>query len=152
MLRYFLISLFAILCFNGKADTLTVAYNVSPPFVKKEDGKLTGTSVWLWNKIAEENNYHIQYKEYSLDEMLIAIERNEVDLSLNPITINNSRLNEMEFSIPFYLAHSGVMIREDSTFSKAISFLESFLSVNFFRALLAVPLLSLQRPFLKGMG
>lgn len=118
-----------------KADTLIVAYNPSPPFVMDSNDGLEGTSVWLWNQVAETTEHHFEFRKYSLDSLLRAIELGEADLSLNPITINSKRIGDMDFTVPFYLAHSGVMTRNESALTKFVSMIGSFVSLNFVRAL-----------------
>ena len=137
-MKYLLLLIVILGTFSLKADTLKVGYNISPPFVMEENGELYGTSVWLWNEVSKNKTDHIELVQYPLDSMLSALESGQIDLSLNPITINSERIGAMDFTVPFYLAYSGVLTRDESSFSKAIALVSSFVSLNFMSALMAL--------------
>lgn len=116
-------------------DTLVIGYSKVAPFIYEQDNKIQGPAVWLWEQITDENNFHYNYKELSSDELLPSLEQGEVDLTIFPLTITSDRSEHFNFSVPFYLAYSGVMVKDHSSWDKAMLFLKTFFSLNFFRAL-----------------
>lgn len=117
-------------------DTLVIGYNIAPPFVTKSDmGLLEGPSVWLWNQVAEDLNIVFEYRQLRLDSLLKALSSGEVDLSLSPLTITSERSEVIDFSSPYYIAHSALLQKESSGASQTLEFLGSFFSLNFLRVL-----------------
>lgn len=135
-MKYLVSLLFLVLSFTSVSrDTLTIGYNNSAPFIFEEDEKLQGPIFWLWENIAEENDIFCEYKLLPSDKIIESLEDGQADLALYPMTITSERSKLIDFSVPFYLAHSGVVANEYSTWEKAWIFLSSFLSLDFFRVL-----------------
>lgn len=136
MQRLLLWVLFSILPFlaAGK-DTLIVGYSLAPPFVNLETKQAAGPSVWLVDHIAEDIGKSVAYQQMSFKELLSALETGAVDLSASPLTITSDRVQRMDFSAPYYTAHSTVITPEQSSWETASGFIQSFFSLNFFRAL-----------------
>lgn len=130
-------------------DSLIVGYNTTPPFVIQENGEIHGPSVWLWEQIAKQNDIAYTLKEMQLDSLLKALANGDVDVSASPLTITSNRFEEMDFSVPFYVAHSSVLIKAISPTEKALNFLASFFSLNFFRAMGALAFVILIFGFLE---
>ncbi|MGC9356129.1 MAG: ion channel, partial [Mariniphaga sp.] len=106
-------------------------------------------SFWLWEEIAKE--YHLAYKlvEMSLDSLLNGLAGGNVDVSTSPLTITSERLENMDFTPPYHIAHSSILTENISTGERALEFIRSFLSVNFFRALGALAFIILVFGFLE---
>ena len=135
-MRYLFLLFFIFIFFNSHSrDTLIIGYNNSAPFIYEEDNKLQGPIFWLWENIAEENDFYCKYELLPSDKIIESLEKNKVDLTLYPMTITSERSKIIDFSAPFYLAHSGVVANEYSTWEKAWIFLSSFFSMDFFRVL-----------------
>ena len=152
MNRIVLIIFFAIISLTGNAqerDTLIVGYNPSPPFLIKENGAIHGPSFWLWQKIAEEHNLSYKLVELSLDGLLQGLASGNVDVSASPLTITSERHEKMDFTPPYHIAHSAILTENISGSEKALEFMRSFLSVNFFRALGALAFIILVFGFLE---
>ena len=135
MKKLLLLVFSSILFVSYAKDTLIVGYNNSAPFIYTENKKLQGPIFWMWKNIAEENNFHCEYRLLDSDKILQSVEEKKVDLTLYPMTITSERSKKIDFSVPFYLAHSGVVANEYSAWEKTKIFLSSFFSTNFFRAL-----------------
>ncbi len=131
------------------SDTLVVGYNISPPFVTQKNNALHGPSYWLWEQIASEHDIPFVMKELPLDSLLEGLASGKIDVSGSPLTINSNRLEKIDFSAPYYIAHSSVLTPEVSAAEQAISFLGSFFSINFFRALGALAFVILIFGFLE---
>jgi len=121
--------------FAQKKDTLVVGYNIAPPFVKEIDGKLEGPSVWLWNRIAEENNFVFRYERRNLDELIEGLSKGKVDISLSPLTITSKRSDKTDFTAPYYIAYSTILEKVESPRSAIMTFIRSFFSATFFSSL-----------------
>jgi ABC-type amino acid transport substrate-binding protein len=91
--------------------------------------------VWLWENIAKDNDLNYKYIPMEFDELLLGLKNNEIDVSLSPVTITSERIKSMDFSSPYYIAHSGIMQREVSALQKTWQFVKSFFSINFLKAL-----------------
>lgn len=148
-MRVLIMFIFSLVLFTslGK-DTLVVGYNNSTPFIFEENGKIQGPIYWLWENIAEENNFYCEYEPMEPDRILDGLLMNEVDLALYPLTITSERSENIDFTAPFYLAHSGVVAKQYSLWERAKIFLSSFFSLNFFRVLVGLCLIILVFGFL----
>src|SRR5690606_21374691 len=129
-------------------DSLKVGYVNSAPFIYEENNTLQGPISWLWFNVVEDNNFYCEYVHLESNELMQQFNNVEIDLALYPLTITSSRSKFIDFSAPFYLAHSGLVTRENSTWEKFIRFTESFFSLNFFRALGSLTLILLVFGFL----
>ncbi len=137
-----------ITCLNTKAstttsslnhkDTLKVAYYISPPFIEKKNGKLEGISFWLWRKTAKELKLPYVLEEMPLNNVIKGLKNGTIDMAINPLTITSERGLLIDFSSPFFISNSGILIKSTSKFKKWSSFILSFFSINFLRAILAL--------------
>ncbi|MEO1009870.1 MAG: transporter substrate-binding domain-containing protein [Bacteroidota bacterium] len=116
-------------------DTLVIGYRETPPFVTKMENGLSGPSVWLWQQMADELEIPYTYKEVTLDSLLQGIDSGTIHLGLSPLSITADRYKKIDFTAPYHIAHSAFLQRDESAWSKAISFVKSFFSINFLRAL-----------------
>lgn len=130
-------------------DTLVVGYNITPPFVIENNQQLEGPSYWLWEEVAREHNIPFILKQVSLDSLLNGIAAGTIDVSASPLTITSSRLEVMDFSAPYFIAHSSILAPEISATERAFEFINSFFSINFFRALGALVFIILIFGFLE---
>ncbi len=134
---YFLLIFFLILPVQGhtrKSDTLIVGYEITPPFIMEDNENLHGPSLWLWERIARRHDIPFKLVELPLDGLLGALESREIDFTASPLTITSNRLRNFDFSVPYYIAHSSILTQEISDIERAINFIGSFFTVNFFRA------------------
>lgn len=130
-------------------DSIVVGYSSAAPFIYEVSDGLQGPMVWLWEKTAEQNDFNYDMKHLKSEELLNELEKGNVDLAIYPLSITSERSQKMNFSVPFYLAHSGVMTKDVSSLESALLFLKTFFSLNFFRALGALALVILIFGFLE---
>ncbi|MGB5819611.1 MAG: transporter substrate-binding domain-containing protein [Saonia sp.] len=127
------------------ADTLLVGIHEDPPFVIKDtDNSFKGLSVDLWNHIAKEMGVSSKYVEYSdVLGIVRALDYDELDISINPLTNNPHRIAKFQVSQPFYISSVGVAITTSSQ-SQFQIFINNFFSKDFLKVvvLLFVILLS----------
>ena len=123
--KYFLLFILLIssLSFNAQqspdsldlSQKMIIGVTPTPPFVMEENGEYAGLSIDSWELINEKMNLDYEYKEYgSLAELLNGIENNEVDFSINPVTVTDNRMKRMDFSQPYFISHTGVAKRSES--------------------------------------
>ncbi|MFO8054059.1 MAG: transporter substrate-binding domain-containing protein [Bacteroidales bacterium] len=129
---------------NGvnKADTLTIGVRSAPPFLIKQDNSWSGASVDLWESIASDLELNYSYVEYPLDELIDALGEGAIDLSINPLTVTAERVEQFDFTQPFYITNLTIATVADNK-SIVWSFVRNFFSTDFFKALLGLMLLIL---------
>ena len=104
-------------------------------FLTKENGQLNGPSYWLWQEVFAEQDLAFKYKQMTHENLLSALKKGEIDISMSPLTVNADRLAHFDFTVPFQTVQAGLMVEQQSAFEKAMAFLSSFFSMNFFKAL-----------------
>ncbi len=149
MSRYFLsLALLLILALSSRASdtsratsdlpdrTIIVGVKHSPPFmIKSERGFQSGVSHDLWEDIAEDLDLNYEYKEYDLVGLLNAVEKGEIDICINPLTVTSERLQRMDFSQPFYTSNLAIAVPYESE-SDILLFLSNIFSLDFLSAVL----------------
>ncbi len=118
-----------------KPDTLIIGYYPSAPFIIETEDGPEGISIWLWDAIQKKSGYPYKMKKMTLNQVVEGIANEEVDMTLNPLTITWGRSKIMDFSVPYYISNSAVMVPAVSSFEKGLQFIGSFFSLNFFRAI-----------------
>ncbi len=121
-------------------DTLRVGVVHEPPFVIIDGGEYTGLSVDLWNSIAVEAG--VSYELVAFNDhlgLIRALDFEEIDVSINPIHVNEMRLNLLEATQPFYVSFLGVATSQAEQ-SQVRVFLQNFFSFQFLRLLLLLVL------------
>ncbi len=114
--------------------THLIGLTETPPFVMEKNGRFSGLSIDSWEMVNKIMELKYEYKMYSsLQELLNAIETNQVDFSINPVTVTDRRMQRMNFSQPYFISHTGVAKKKESL---VWGFLKNLWSWNFISALL----------------
>ncbi|WP_404789999.1 transporter substrate-binding domain-containing protein [Altericista sp. CCNU0014] len=93
-------------------QTLRVATRLIPPFVMEEGGKLTGFSIELWQKIADQMGVRSTLTPYpTLPKMFAAVEQQNADLAIAAISITAEREQKFDFSYPIFASGLKIMVR-----------------------------------------
>ena len=116
-------------------DTLIVGYNINAPFIYENKGKLEGINYRMWQKITANDNTFYQFEYHPLDSLLLGLSKGTIDIGLSPLTITGDRIKEFDFSFPYYISHSSVVIKELSTGDKIKSFFSSISILNLLKVL-----------------
>lgn len=98
---------FVIITITVKSEPLKVGLYDSPPFVMMDvNGSYTGLIVDIWEKIANDMNIDYVYETYngSINGMVDELSQNKFDIILGSITINDTRMEKIDFSQPFYIS------------------------------------------------
>ncbi len=114
----------------GQSDTLVVGIYQNPPFVIKSEGNnFEGLSIELWENIAKSSNLNFKYELHSdYISILKKLEYQEIDLTINPMDVNDLRLEKFDMTQPFSISSIGAAIPylNRSTFSVFVSNIFSF--------------------------
>jgi len=96
----------------SQGDTLVVGIYHNPPFViKTDDNNYEGLSIELWENIAASSNLNFRYQEYSdFIGILKRLEYREIDLTINPMDVNDIRVDKFDMTQPFFISSIGVSI------------------------------------------
>lgn len=115
-------------------EKIIVGVTETQPFVVIEGNEFSGLSVRSWELVNEELQADYEYRTYpSLQSLLLAVENGEIDLSINPITVTDQRMQRMDFSQPYFISHTGIARKSGS---KIWSYVSNILSWKFISALL----------------
>jgi polar amino acid transport system substrate-binding protein len=91
---------------------LQVATRLLPPFAMEDQGKYSGFSLELWQKIAEKLNVESKITAYpTVSTMLKAVEEQKVDLAIAAISITAEREKKLDFSHPMFNSGLQIMTR-----------------------------------------
>ncbi|MCP4439700.1 MAG: transporter substrate-binding domain-containing protein [Aureispira sp.] len=116
-------------------DTLIVGIKESPPFTyKDENGQYIGIGVYLWEAIAKSMDVAYSYQELSLAGILDGLEKNTIDLAINPLTVTSHRIQNMDFTQPFFISNSVIAIPKEGK-KGPINFFMKVFSLRFAGAL-----------------
>lgn len=144
-MKHFLLILFSVLfiipaggfaqdSISGPDKKLVIGITPTPPFVVEKNGKFSGLSITSWNLVNEKLQADFEYRVYpSLTDLLEAVENNKVDLSINPITVTNRRMQRVDFSQPYFISHTGIAQKQETAIWR---YLSNILSWNFLSAIL----------------
>lgn len=131
--------LIGLLCFTsyfgfGQDTLLRVGIKVEPPFVIRESvNSYSGLSVDLWKSIASEAGAGYEFIEYKDHLGLIrALDFKEIDVTINPVHVNEIRLRMFDVTQPFYVSYIGVATSNVKK-TQVGNFLRNFFSFRFFR-------------------
>lgn len=99
---------------STRPEKLTIGIFETPPFVmEKKNGDLSGMSISSWEMVNKKLKYDYTYKPYeSLSALLDAVKSGEVDFSINPVTVTDQRIQEVDFSQPYFISHTGIAKRK----------------------------------------
>ncbi len=139
-MKHFLIitAAFLLLFLNIKAeDTIRVGISDTPPFIIKTNTGYKGACIDMWQSIADSLNVAFLYYEYPLSSITNALDSNDIDIAISPLTITSNRIKKYYFSQPYYITSLAYAIRKDSGDFWG-SFLSDFFSWNFFKALFSL--------------
>ena len=119
---------------SKSAKDLKIGVFVTPPFVMEDDGDFSGLSISSWELVNKDLQMSYDYVQYeSLKELLEGIERKDVDFSINPVTVTDSRMNRLDFSQPYFISKTSVAKRKES---QTWTFIQNLWSWNFISAVL----------------
>ena len=118
----------------GKTRPLIIGVALAPPFVMKSGNTYTGLSVELWNNIARQNQWEFTWKEFELQDLLKALEKGEVDICINPLTVTSKRLQRFNFSQPYFITSLAIAVKGEESYY-FLRLILNFFSLDFLKVL-----------------
>ncbi len=96
---------------STNSKVIKVATRILPPFVFEQDGKLTGFSIDLWNKIAKGLNIKAEYDvKPTLKDLLEAVGTEKDQVGIAAISITASREQKFDFSYPMFMGGLSILV------------------------------------------
>lgn len=104
-------------CTKDDENTLKVATNAEfEPWEFLEDGEIVGFDADLIKLVAEKLGMKVKFENMEFDSVLVSIASGGCDAAIAGLTINDTRKKSVDFSIPYYVGASQILIvREDDT-------------------------------------
>ncbi len=118
---------------KAQDSALTIGIRESLPFVKTHPGEQpSGISVNFWELVDNNVPARVIFKEYeSLHELTSGLKNGEVDLSINPLTVTDQRMQFLDFSQPYYISGTAMVRKKQNIWFR---FLANVFSWRFFSA------------------
>ncbi|MFC9757858.1 glutamate ABC transporter substrate-binding protein [Streptomyces sp. NPDC056921] len=109
---------------SGDGKKITIGIKIDQPGIglKTPDGKYTGFDVDVATYVAKELGYdakNIVFKETKSADRETAIERGDVKFIAASYSINDERLQKVDFAGPYLLAHQDILVRADDASIKS---------------------------------
>jgi len=142
--------IFTLLPVNGLAehyssvpDKLLVGVVDAPPFaMKTTDGRWVGLSIELWQAIAQELGVEFKLREYSSEQLLDAVNREEVDV-IPALAATEQHEIIMDLSLPFLRSGSAIAVTAEAAEHSWLRFAGHLVSLNVLPVIVLLILLSL---------
>lgn len=107
---------------GGKKITIGIKIDQPGIGLKTPDGKFTGFDVDVATYVAKELGYDakdINFKETKSQDRETSIERGDVKFIAASYSINDERLQKVDFAGPYLLAHQDILVRADDASIKS---------------------------------
>lgn len=101
------------------ADTLTMVTNASfPPYeFIGDNGEVTGIDAEIAAAIAAKLGYDLEIVDMEFDSLIPAVSSGKADFSMAGMTVNEERLQSVDFSTSYATGVQVVIVKEDSPFA-----------------------------------
>lgn len=106
---FFLISL-------ALAEPIRVGVDDSYPFSYQNGDKWTGVSVDLFDEIADQNDWDVQYVNVPTSKRMAAIDNGEIDVYLPAVTVTAVRETKYDFSYTYFKDHLAITTHDSGSF------------------------------------
>lgn len=102
-----------------KAGKLTVAVeeNNYPAVYKNDNGKIVGVEINYLEKLCKEAGFEVEYKTMPFNQIIDAINKHDVDVSMNQISVTDGRKSKVDFSEPYNKNGVSLYVKEDSSYT-----------------------------------
>ncbi len=97
------------------AEQLIIAIDKNfPPFeFKDQNGNYVGFDIDLWQAIAREENLEYRLQPTNFNAIIPGLKQGQFDAAIAGITIKPERLEEVDFSRPYYRSGLQILVRND---------------------------------------
>jgi len=99
-----------------KAETiLKIGTNAEfPPFEYKKGEEFVGVDIDLAKKIAEKMGMKFEIIDMEFDALIPSLTSKKIDMAISAITITEERKQQVDFSLPYYVANQVLIAKNDS--------------------------------------
>ena len=119
---------------SGK--TLKVVTRPVSPFVVEENGQLSGFSIELWQKIAQELDIKSDFqKTGNVTDLLNIVKSKQADVGIAAISVTSQREKDFDFSQPIFDSGLQILVRSQGHQSSIGRLVESLFTPEFFQLL-----------------
>ncbi len=99
---------------SDRAKYLVVATNAYfPPFEYYEGNKLTGVDMKIASLLAEKLGKTLYINDMEFDSIISSVKNGESDIGMAGMTVNETRLKEIDFTTEYYESAQVIIVRED---------------------------------------
>lgn len=118
---------------------LAIGTKEAPPFaIKDAQGKWSGISIDLWRRVADKLKLQYHFVEMpSVPALLDGVAKGNLDMAVAAITVTPERERQVDFTMPYFNAGTGVAVPVDR-FASWIPVIRSLTSYGFLQALAAL--------------
>jgi len=102
-------------CKKKTEPVLRIGTNAEyPPFEYKEGDKFVGVDMDLAVKLAEKLDLKYEITDMDFDALIPSLTNDKIDLALSAITITDERKQQVDFSLPYYVANQVIIGKLDN--------------------------------------
>ena len=103
---------------KASGNTLVMATNAEfPPYEFYEGGEIVGIDVEIAKAIAEEMGMDFEVEDMAFDSIIPAVQSGKADFGAAGMTVDEKRLQSVDFSDSYATATQVIIVREDSGFA-----------------------------------
>ena len=85
-----------------------------PPFESEEQGELVGFDIALIEKIAEVEDFEVQFSSMQFDGLIPALKSGQLDVVVGALSITDKRMESVDFSNAYYESGLSILTKPDS--------------------------------------
>jgi polar amino acid transport system substrate-binding protein len=78
-----------------------------------------GVDIDIVQRIADELGVQLVVKEFTFDAIIGGVQAGQADIAISSITILPSRAEAVNFSVPYYMANQGIVVKDGSGITSA---------------------------------
>ena len=106
---------------------LRIGIKHAPPFITLREGfSPEGLSIEFWNQVHESIPLGYQFVIFEdVSSLTEALSKGEIDLSINPITVTQKRMERFDFSQPYFISGTAMVFHERNLLLTMISLIFS---------------------------
>ena len=99
---------------DDKKPINVVTYAKCNPLEYVDNGKIVGFDIDLLNAIADDAGFKIKISDSGWDGIFESLKNGNADMAISDITITDKRKESYDFSVPYFIARQGILVKKDS--------------------------------------
>ena len=102
-------------CGGEKKTTLVMATNAEfPPYEYRDGDQIVGIDAEIAQAIAEDMGLELVIEDMQFDSIIAAVQSGKADIGIAGMTVDEDRLQSVDFSLPYTTAAQVVIVTNDS--------------------------------------